>query len=69
MRCLSNNTFCDESCEQRIQSADGNTAEFDFRHNARIALGVDDEMRSSKALLGVKGKRLTYRTTSGEGVE
>lgn len=43
-------------------------AEFDFRHNSRVALGVDDEMRSSKALLGVKGKRLTYRTTSGEGL-
>jgi transposase-like protein len=44
-------------------------AEFDFRHNARVALGVNDEQRSAKALLGVKGKRLTYRTTSGEGVE
>ena len=36
-------------------------AEFDFRHNARIALGVDDEMRAEKLLRGVKGKRLTYR--------
>lgn len=37
-------------------------AEFDFRYNARVALGVDDDQRSLKALKGVKGKRLTYRT-------
>jgi transposase-like protein len=43
-------------------------AEFDFRHNARTALGVDDEQRATKALAGVKGKRLTYRTT-GEGTQ
>jgi len=43
-------------------------AEFDFRHNARVALGVDDEQRADKALQGVKGKRLTYRTT-GEGTK
>ena len=40
-------------------------AEFDFRYNSRVALGVDDQQRAAKALLGVKGKRLTYRTTSG----
>jgi hypothetical protein len=38
-------------------------AEFDFRHNHRIKLGVDDAMRAEAALLGVVGKRLTYRTT------
>ena len=38
-------------------------AEFDFRHNARIALGVDDEQRAAKMVKGAKGKRLTYRTT------
>lgn len=38
-------------------------AEFDFRHNHRIALGVDDAARSDAALKGAKGKRLTYRTT------
>jgi transposase-like protein len=38
-------------------------AEFDFRYNARIKLGVDDEQRAIKALKGAKGKRLTYRTT------
>lgn len=36
-------------------------AEFDFRYNARIALGVDDTARAEKALKGVVGKRLTYR--------
>ena len=37
-------------------------AEFDFRYNHRIALGVDDQARADRALLGVIGKRLTYRT-------
>lgn len=36
-------------------------AEFDFRYNNRIGLGVDDQQRAAEALLGVKGKRLTYR--------
>ena len=40
-------------------------AEFDFRYNQRVALGVDDQQRAAKALQGVKGKRLTYRTASG----
>jgi transposase-like protein len=35
--------------------------EFDFRHNERAALGVDDAKRAEKAVLGVAGKRLTYR--------
>ena len=35
-------------------------AEFDFRYNNRMALGTHDEQRAEKALLGVKGKRLTY---------
>jgi len=39
-------------------------AEFDFRHNQRVALGVDDETRADRILDGVVGKRLTYRTTS-----
>src|SRR5262249_17726964 len=38
-------------------------AEFDFRYNNRIALGIDDLERADRALKGVKGKRLTYRTT------
>ena len=37
-------------------------AEFDFRYNARSALGVEDEARTDKALKGIVGKRLTYRT-------
>jgi transposase-like protein len=37
-------------------------AEFDFRHNNRAALGVDDLDRATRALIGAKGKRLTYRT-------
>lgn len=36
-------------------------AEFDFRYNARAALGVDDAMRADRALKGIVGKRLTYR--------
>jgi hypothetical protein len=38
-------------------------AEFDFRYNERVALGVNDERRAAKALKGVVGKRLTYRTS------
>jgi hypothetical protein len=36
-------------------------AEFDFRYNARVALGVNAAARSDRALRGVVGKRLTYR--------
>ena len=42
-------------------------AEFDFRYNARDALGVDDTTRADRALVGVKGKRLFYQTTGGRG--
>lgn len=42
-------------------------SEFDFRYNAREKLGVDDTRRASLALVGAKGKRLTYRTTSSRG--
>jgi transposase-like protein len=37
-------------------------AEFDFRYSNREKLGVDDTVRAHHALLGVKGKRLTYET-------
>lgn len=37
-------------------------AEFDFRYNEHEALGVGDLERADRALLGVKGKRLTYAT-------
>jgi hypothetical protein len=36
---------------------------FDFRYNNRSALGVEDVARSKKAVVGAKGKRLTYRIT------
>lgn len=36
-------------------------AEFDFRYNNRIKLGIDDKQRTKNALTGAKGKRLTYR--------
>jgi transposase-like protein len=39
-------------------------AEFDFRYNARIALGIDDQQRADRALSGIVGKRLTYRDSS-----
>lgn len=36
-------------------------AEFDFRYSNRVALGCDDQERAIRALVGVVGKRLTYR--------
>jgi hypothetical protein len=39
-------------------------AEFDFRYNQRIALGVDDRQRTSALIRGSVGKRLTYRDSS-----
>ena len=36
-------------------------AEFDFRYNNRAKLGINDGERATKALLGIEGKRLTYR--------
>ncbi len=35
-------------------------AEFDFRYSNRVALGIDDQNRTGKALRGIVGKRLTY---------
>jgi transposase-like protein len=43
-------------------------AEFDFRYNTRTALGVTDAARATKALEGIKGKRLTYRRTYEAGL-
>lgn len=37
-------------------------AEFDFRYNTRVALGVNDVERAEKMLVGVVGKLLMYRT-------
>lgn len=39
-------------------------AEFDFRYNNRVKLGVDDAQRTVAALRGIVGKRLTYRVTA-----
>jgi transposase-like protein len=36
-------------------------AEFEYRFNTRVALGVDDEQRAETALAQVVGKRLTYK--------
>ena len=41
-------------------------AEFDFRYSHRVRLGFDDGARADTLLRGVTGKRLTYRTTSGQ---
>lgn len=37
-------------------------AEFDFRYSNRVALGIGDKDRADRALAGIVGKRLTYRT-------
>ncbi len=37
-------------------------AEFDFRYSNRVRLGVDDVERTERAIKGIVGKRLTYRT-------
>jgi len=43
------------------QHLDRYLAEFDFRMNNRVALGIDDDARMQIALEGIRGKRLTYR--------
>jgi transposase-like protein len=39
--------------------------EFDFRYSHRVACGYSDEDRAAAALMGIYGKRLTYRRTCG----
>jgi hypothetical protein len=39
-------------------------SEFDFRYSNRIRLGIDDIERTERALMGIVGKRLTYRTAN-----
>ncbi len=39
-------------------------AEFDFRMNTRQRLGINDAQRARLAVIGGKGKRLTYETTN-----
>ena len=36
-------------------------AEYDFRYNHRVALGMNDNARMATAMKGAKGKRLLYR--------
>jgi len=36
-------------------------AEFDFRYNHRVRLGIHDEERTDLAMKGIAGRRLTYR--------
>jgi len=40
-------------------------AEFEFRYNHRVALGCNDAVRSTAALKGIVGKRITYRRADG----
>ena len=41
--------------------------EFDFRGTCRIKTGFDDMARMDKALAGIVGRRLTYRSVGGAG--
>lgn len=47
--------FCGEQHLQRYLD------EFQFRHNNRVGLGIDDGERTARAMRGIEGKRLTYR--------
>ena len=49
-------TFCGEQHLKRY------LVEFEFRYNNRSGLGVTDGERTVKALKGIEGKRLTYRS-------
>jgi hypothetical protein len=40
-------------------------AEFDFRYNNRVALGVSDLNRTAETIRGIVRKLLTYRDSSG----
>jgi transposase-like protein len=55
-------TLIDQHCSEKHLHR--YLAEFDFRYNARAALGVDDERRTIRALAGIVGKRLMYRDSS-----
>ncbi len=43
-------------------------AEFAFRYSNRTAKGPDDAVRADIALIGAKGRRLTYRRTGSGGI-
>lgn len=40
--------------------------EFDFRYSNRSAMGIEDAERTTLAIKGAEGKRLTYRRTNGQ---
>jgi transposase-like protein len=42
-------------------------AEFDFRYNARTAIGIDDAERAAMVVRGATGKRLMYRRPDEAG--
>ena len=44
-------------------------AEFDFRHNNRVALGVNDDGRADQLAKGIAGKRLTYRRPNSKNIQ
>ncbi len=44
-----------------VQHLQRYVTEFDFRYNHRVKLGYDDSDRTTAALKGITGKRLTYR--------
>lgn len=52
--------FCGEQHLQRYLN------EFQFRHNNRIGLGVNDTERAARTLKGIEGKRLTYRRPNSD---
>lgn len=43
-------------------------SEFDFRYSNRVALGVSDELRTTRALRGIVGKRLMYKDSSAASI-
>jgi transposase-like protein len=49
-------TFCGEQHLKRY------LAEFEFRFNNRSGLGISDGERTARAMQGIEGKRLTYRS-------
>lgn len=42
-------------------------AEYEFRYNNREKLGCNDADRSTEAMKGIIGKRLTYKGLHAEG--
>jgi hypothetical protein len=46
-----------------VQHLQRYVTEFDFRYNHRAKLGYDDSDRTTAAIKGITGKRLTYRQT------